>query len=126
MGDADLAVTIDEISATPLGASDTLLTIAATVTNSGDAPVAGVLVQFASGALSGLQRLPAVAAGAAVPTSFSFVLPGGAALSPVQEVVVTVDPYDAVAEADKLDNVATLAVDVAALGVEGLEVSVVE
>lgn len=125
-GDPNLSITIDEITADALGESDTLLTVAATIHNAGDASVANVLVQFVDDELSGLQRLPEVASGAAVPTSFSFVLPGGAALSTVQEIAVTVDPYDVVAEVDESDNVATMAVDMAALGREELEVSVVQ
>ncbi|HRW10837.1 MAG TPA: CARDB domain-containing protein, partial [Caldilineaceae bacterium] len=121
----NLAVAIDEVTAETLGGTDTLLTVAATVMNGGDEPVTGVLVQFSDGALSGLQRLPSVAAGDSVPTSFSFVLPGEATLPARHPVAVTVDPYDAIAEADEGDNVAAVEVDVADLENEGLKVSVV-
>ncbi len=121
----NLTVVIDAVTAEALGESDTLLTVAATIHNAGNAPMADLLVQFKNDELSGLQRLPEVAAGAVVPTSFSFVLPGGAALSAAQKIAVTVDPYDAVVEANEGDNVAVIEVDVAALSGEGLEVSVV-
>ncbi|MCB0061298.1 MAG: hypothetical protein KDE19_04265, partial [Caldilineaceae bacterium] len=127
--EGNLAVAIDEVTAEIIGAatggSDTLLTVAATVVNEGQSPVANLLVQFDDGTSSGMQRLAAIEAGGSVATSFSFVLPGEATLPALHPVTVTVDPYDTVAEADEGDNVAAVEVDVAALGSEGLEVSVV-
>lgn len=124
-GGGNLSVAISDVTAETIGGTDTLLTVSATVVNSGESPVADLLVQFADGDLRGLQRLSVVAADAAMPTSFSFVLPGEATRPTLHPLTVTVDPYDTVAEIDEGDNVAALEVDVAALVSDGLEVSVV-
>ena len=84
-----------------------------------------LLVQFSDGRSSGLQRLPEVAVGDAVQTSFSFVLPGEATMPALHPVAVTVDPYNTITEANEADNIMAVEVDVAALASEGLEVSVV-
>ncbi|MEZ4864733.1 MAG: CARDB domain-containing protein [Caldilineaceae bacterium] len=126
----NLTVQIEGVSVEALGENDSLLTVTALVENLGDAPAAGVLVQFVdgtagAGGLGGLQRLAQVAPGANAEAQFSFVLPGAADNLDSRELAVTVDPYDTLAEADESDNVATLAVDVAALRARPLEVSVV-
>ena len=125
----NLAVAIDGVAVEALGENDSLLVITATVANVGDEDAAGVLVQFMDTAgaagLGGLQRLPQVAAGASTATQFSFVLPGPVTAETVRTIAVTVDPYDAIPEADEADNVASEEVDVAALRAQPMEVSVV-
>lgn len=122
-------MTIDGVAVEALGENDSLLVITATVTNVGDQDAAGVLVQFmdtdGAAELGGLQRLPQVAAGASTATGFSFVLPGPVTAEPVRTIAVTVDPYDAIPEADEADNTASQEVDVAALRAQPMEVSVV-
>ena len=89
----------------------------------------GVLVEFADQAggvlgTGGLQRLAQVDAGQVLSTQFSFVLPGAADALAERTLAVTVDPYNALVEADETDNLATLTVDMVALRAEPLEVSV--
>lgn len=136
----NLMVTVDDVTVDTLGEADALLTVAATVVNEGDEPVAGLLVQFADvgfgggiagelgpAALRGLQQLPDLPAGSATTVRYSFILPGGATTLDPRRVTVTVDPYDAVVEADEGDNVALVDVDVMALLVDaGVAVAVEE
>ncbi len=122
----NLVVTIDEVTVEALGQNDALLTVAASVANAGAVPVAGVLVQFSDGTtLRGLQRLSVLDPGIAAAAQVSFVLPGEMTATAPREIAVTVDPYGAVAEVNEADNEAALAVDVAALLADGLEVAVV-
>lgn len=130
----NLTVVIEEVTAETLGADDTLLTVAATVINVGEEPVAGVLVQFmgddqmagAGASMGGLQRLPEVLPDTRAATSFSFILPREAALLDPRRIVVTVDPYGTIVETNEGDNTAQIDVDVVALLGDGLEVSVVD
>ena len=124
---SNLTVEIDAVAVEPLGESDSLLLITATVANAGSADAEGVLVQFLDvgpAGLGGLQRLPTLDAGADAATQFSFVLPGPVELNAPHTIEVTVDPYDTIAEVDEADNVTSQAVDVAALRAEPMEVSV--
>ena len=127
----NLMVAIAGVDVAALGENDSLLTISATVTNLGDTAVNGVLVEFADQAggvlgTGGLQRLAQVDAGQVLSTQFSFVLPGAADALAERTLAVTVDPYNALVEADETDNLATLTVDMVALRAEPLEVSVVQ
>lgn len=125
----NLAVAIDGVAVEALGENDSLLVITATVANVGGEDAAGVLVQFMDTAgaaeLGGLQRLPQVVAGASTATQFSFVLPGPVTAETLRTIEVTVDPYNAIPEADEADNVASQEVDVATLRPQPMEVSVV-
>jgi uncharacterized repeat protein (TIGR01451 family) len=123
----NLTVAIDAVTVEPLGESDSLLLVTATVANAGNADAEGVLVQFMDlgpAGLGGLQRLPSLDAAASAATQFSFVLPGPVELNAPRTIEVTVDPYDTIAEVDEADNVTSQAVDVAALRAEPMEVSV--
>jgi subtilase family serine protease len=123
----NLTVAIEEVTVEPLGESDSLLLVTATVANAGNADAEGVLVQFMDlgpAGLGGLQRLPSLDAAASAATQFSFVLPGPVEINAPRTIEVTVDPYDTIAEVDEADNVTSQDVDVAALRAEPMEVSV--
>lgn len=60
-----------------------------------------------------------------VASQFSFVLPGPVAAATPRTIEVTVDPYDAIPEADEADNTVSQEVDVAALRAQPMEVTVV-
>jgi subtilase family serine protease len=124
---ANLTVAADNIGFSPAAATaGDVVTVAAVVLNTGDAPAEGVIVQFLD--VSGGTILPI-----GERQTIDYIAPGGSALAQVaypteeltgqRRIQVVVDPNNFVPETNETDNEATAGVTLAALPAPNLTVA---